>query len=90
VYFVDANYAENMLAAYEEARLVGSYIYDQEKLAAHWVGKTEGFSDRLARACQTEADLDAMDIPVPTPLSEASQTLIRIVELCQKHYELYA
>jgi hypothetical protein len=83
------SYAETMLAAYEEARLVGSYICDQEKLAAHWSGKTDWFSDQLARACQTEADLAAMNIPVPTPLAEASRALIQIVEVCQKHYELY-
>jgi hypothetical protein len=50
----------------------------------------EWFSDQLARACQIEADLEAMNIPIPTPLSDASQTLMRIVEVCQKHYELYA
>ena len=83
-------YAEDMLAAYEEARLEGSRISDRQKLAAHWVGKTEWFSDRLARACQIESDLEAMHIPVPTALAEASQTLISIVEVCQKHYELYA
>jgi hypothetical protein len=82
-------YAENMLAAYGEARLVGSYIYDREKLEAHWLGKTDWFSDQLVRVCQIEADLKAMDISVPTRLAEASQTLMRIVELCQKHYELY-
>jgi hypothetical protein len=48
------------------------------------------FSNQLARACQIEADLQDMHIPIPSPLSEASQTLMRIVELCQKHYELYA
>jgi hypothetical protein len=45
---------------------------------------------KLARACQIEADLEAMNIPVPTPLSEANRILMRIVEVCQKHYELHA
>jgi hypothetical protein len=31
-----------------------------------------------------------MNIPVPTLLSEASQTLMHIVEVCQGHYELHA
>jgi hypothetical protein len=83
-------YAETMFNAYEEARLEGSKISDREKLSAHWLGKTEWFSDRLARACQIEADLEVMHIPVPAPLSEASQALMTIVEVCQKHCELYA
>jgi hypothetical protein len=83
-------YAETMFNAYEEARLEGSKISDREKRATHWFGKTEWFSDRLARACQIEADLEAMHIPFPAPLSEASQALMTIVEVCQKHYELYA
>jgi hypothetical protein len=79
-----------MLNAYEEARLEGSTISVREKLAAHWLTKVDWFSNQLARACQIEADLQDMHIPIPSPLSEASQTLMRIVELCQKHYELYA
>jgi hypothetical protein len=31
-----------------------------------------------------------MQISVPTPLSEASETLMTIVEVCQRHYELHA
>jgi hypothetical protein len=83
-------YAETMFNAYEEARLEASKISDREKLAAHWLCKTEWFSDRLARACQIEADLEVMNIPVPAPLSQASETLMTIVEVCQKHYELCA
>ena len=83
-------YAETMFNAYEEARLEASKISDREKRAPHWLGKTEWFSDRLARACQIEADLEAMQIPVPAPLSQASETLMTIVEVCQKHYEFCA
>jgi hypothetical protein len=83
-------YAETMANAYEAARLEGSKICERKKLEAYWVGKTEWFSDQLARACQIEADLVAMNIPVPAPLSEASRTLMRIVEVCQKHYEHHA
>jgi hypothetical protein len=82
-------YAETMLAAYEEARLVGSKISDREKLAAYWLGKLEWFGERLEHICQLEVDLETSLVSVPTPLSEASQTLTRIVEVCQKHYELY-
>ena len=74
-------YAETMFNAYEEARIEGAKISDREK-RANWLGKTEWFSDRLARACQIEADLEVMHIPVPSPLSEASQTLMTIVEVC--------
>jgi hypothetical protein len=83
-------YAETMLAAYEEACLKGSKISDREKLVTHWLGKVEWFGDRMAPTCQIEADLETMQIPVPTHLSEASQTLMSIVEVCEKHYELYA
>ena len=48
-------YAETMFNAYEAARLEASKISDREKRATHWLGKTEWFSDRLARACQIEA-----------------------------------
>jgi hypothetical protein len=82
-------YAETMLNAYEEARLEGSRIHDREKLAAHWLAKVDWFSDRFARTSQIEADLAFMQVPVPPPLSEASQTLMRIVETCQKHYDLH-
>jgi hypothetical protein len=83
-------YAETMANAYKEARLKGSKICDRKKLEAYWEGKTEWFSDQLARAWQIEADLEAMNISVPSPLSEASRTLMRIVEDCQKQYELHA
>jgi hypothetical protein len=86
----EPTYSEIMLNAYEEARLEGSKISDREKLADHWLTKVDWFSNRLARTCQIEADLEAIHVPVPRPLSEASQTLMRIVEICQKHYELYA
>jgi hypothetical protein len=83
------SYAETMLAAYEEARLEGSKITDRQKLAAHWLTKLDWFSNRLARTCQMEADLQSIHVAVPTALTEAIQTLTRIVEVCQKHYELY-
>ena len=85
-----AAYAEIMLKAYEEARLEGSRISDRDKLAAYWLAKVDWFSDRLARTSQIETDLESIHVPVPTPLSEASHTLMRIVELCEKHCELYA
>jgi hypothetical protein len=81
-------YAETMLNAYEEARLVGSRIHVREKLAAHWLIKVDWFNNRLARTCQLEADLEDMHIPVPTQLSEATKALMRIVEECQGHYEI--
>ena len=86
----EPTYAEAMLNAYEEARLEGSKISDREKLPAYWLTTVDWFSTRLARICQIEADLEAMNIPVPTLLSEASQTLMHIVEVCQGHYELHA
>jgi hypothetical protein len=83
------SYAETMLAAYEEARLEGAKLSDREKLEAYWLAKLDWFSNRLARTSQMEADLQSIDVDVPTALSEAIQTLMRIVEVCQKHYELY-
>jgi hypothetical protein len=83
-------YTETMLNAYEEARREALNISDREKLATHWLAKVNWFSDRFARASQIETDLETMQIPVPAPLSEASLTLMRIVEACQGHYELHA
>jgi hypothetical protein len=83
-------YTETMLTAYEEARREAAKISDREKLATHWLAKVNWFSDRFARASQIETDLETMQIPVPAPLSEASLTLMRIVEACQGHYELHA
>ena len=88
--YIVPTYAETMFNAYEGARLEGSKISNRQKLAAYWLGKVEWFSDQLARTSQIEADLEAMNIPVPTLLSEASQTLMHIVEVCQGHYELHA
>jgi hypothetical protein len=59
--------------------------FDQKKLAAHWLAKQDWFSDQLARTCQIEADLKIIRVPV----SEASEALMRIIEVCQKHCELY-
>jgi hypothetical protein len=83
------SYAETMLAVYEEARLEGSKLSDREKLAAHWLTKLDWFSNRLARTSQMEADLQSIHVDVPTALTEAIQTFMRIVEACQKHHELY-
>jgi hypothetical protein len=78
-------HAQTMLTAYQEARLEGSKNFDQKKLAAHWLAKQDWFSDQLARTCQIEADLKIIRVPV----SEASEALMRIIEVCQKHCELY-
>jgi hypothetical protein len=85
----EPTYAESMRSAYEEAREEGLRIKGREKLADYWLAKVDWFSDRLARTAQIEADLEAMRVPVPTPLAEASHTLMRIVEDCQGQYELH-
>jgi hypothetical protein len=88
--FCMPTYAQRMLTTYEKARLEGSKISNRKKLAAHWLAKQDWFGDELARTCQIEADLKVIHIPVPTRVSEASVTLISIVEVCQDYYELYA
>jgi hypothetical protein len=67
-----------------------SKLFDRKKLAAHWLAKHDWFDDELVRTCQIEADLKVSHISVPTSVSEASVTLMSIVEVCQDYYELYA
>jgi hypothetical protein len=88
--FCMPTYAQRMLTTYEKASQDGSKLTDRKKLAAHWLAKQDWFGDELVRTCQIEADLNVINIPVPTRVSEATVTLMSIVEVCQDYYELYA
>jgi hypothetical protein len=83
-------YAERMRNAYEKARFQVSEISDREELAAYWLTKVDWFSNQLTRVCQIAADLEEIYIPVPSPLSQARETLLCVVRACEGLYELYS